>query len=50
MTDMRKNNNAMRVDNHGIQWTTIVLLYTYTESVEEKKYDDEGKEMEKERK
>ena len=27
-----------------------VLLYTYTESVEEKKYDEEGKEMEKERK
>ena len=50
MTDMRKNNNAMRVDNHGIQWTTIVLLYTYTESVGGKKYDDEGKEMEKERK
>ena len=28
----------------------VVLLYTYTESVEEKKYDEEGKEMEKERK
>ena len=26
------------------------ILYTYTESVEEKKYDEEGKEMEKERK
>ena len=26
-----------RVDNHGIQWRGIVLLYTYTESVEEKK-------------
>ena len=40
----------MRVDNHGIQWRGVVLLYTYTESVEEKKYDEEGKEMEKERK
>ena len=53
MTDMRKNNNAMRVDNHGIHGegcATIVLLYTYTESVEEKKYDEEGKEIEKERK
>ena len=50
---MRKNNNAMRVDNHGIQWRGVCnnsLLYTYTESVEEKKYDEEGKELEKERK
>ena len=23
MTDMRKNNNAMRVDNHGIQWRGV---------------------------
>ena len=37
----------MRVDNHGEGCATIVLLYTYTESVEEK---EEGKEMEKERK
>ena len=29
---------------------TIILLYTYTKSVEEKKYDEEGKEMDKERK
>ena len=27
-----------------------VITITYTESVEEKKYDEEGKEMEKERK
>ena len=40
----------MGVDNHGIQWRGVVLLYTYTESVQEKKYDEEGKEMEKERK
>ena len=50
MTDMRKNNNLVGVDNHGIQWRGVVLLYTYTESVEEKKYNEEGKEMEKERK
>ena len=50
MTDMRKNNNLVGVDNHSIQWRGVVLLYTYTESVEEKKYDEEGKEMEKERK
>ena len=42
MTDMRKNNNTMRVDNHGEGCATIVLLYTYTESVKEKKYDEEG--------
>ena len=42
-----KNNNLVGVDNHGIQWRGVVL---YTESVEEKKYDEEGKEMEKERK
>ena len=47
---MRKNNNLVGVDNHGIQWRGVVLLYTYTESVEGKKYDEEGKEMEKERK
>ena len=35
---------------NGEGCATIVLLYTYTESVEEKKYDEEGKEMEKERK
>ena len=29
---------------------TIVLLYSYTESVEKKNYDEEGKEMKKERK
>ena len=46
---MRKNNNAMRVVFNGEGCATIVLLYTYTESVEEEKYD-EGKEMEKERK
>ena len=50
MTDMRKNNNLVGVDNHGIQWRGVGLLYTYTESVEEKKYNEEGKEMEKERK
>ena len=42
--DMRKNNNLVGVDNHGIQWRGVVLLYTYTESVEEKKYNEEGKE------
>ena len=36
MTDMRKNNNAMRVVFNGEGCATIVLLYTYTESVEEK--------------
>ena len=35
---------------NGEGCATIVLLYTYTESVEEKNYDEEGKEMEKERK
>ena len=35
---------------NGEGCATIVLLYTYTESVEEKKYDEEGKEIEKERK
>ena len=43
-----------RVDNSAISMergvATIVLLYTYTESVEEKNYDEEGKEMKKERK
>ena len=39
----------MRVDNHGIQWRGVVLLYTYTESVEEKNMM-KGKEMEKEKK
>ena len=42
-----------RVDNSWYSMegcATIVLLYIYTESVEEKKYDEEGKEMEKERK
>ena len=36
-----------RVDNSWYSMegcATIVLLYTYTESVEEKKYDEEGKE------
>ena len=37
MTDMRKKNNAMRVVFNGEGCATIVLLYTYTESVEEKK-------------
>ena len=49
MTDMRKNNNAMRVVFNGEGCATTVLLYTYTESVG-KKYDEEGKEMEKETK
>ena len=35
---------------NGEECATIVLLYTYTESVEEKNYDEEWKEMEKERK
>ena len=35
---------------NGEGCATIVLLYTYTESVEVKNYDEEGKEMEKERK
>ena len=30
---------------NGEGCATIVLLYTYTESVEKKKYDEEGKEM-----
>ena len=34
-----------RVDN-GEGCVTIVLLYTYTESVESKNYDEDGKEME----
>ena len=40
----------MRVDNHGIQWrvcATIVLLYTYTESVEEKNMGKKWKKKEK---
>ena len=49
MTDMRKNNNAMRVDNHGIQWRGVCNNSFIIESVEEKRYDEEGKEMEKER-
>ena len=40
----------MRVVFNGEGCATIVLLYTYTESVEEKKYGEEGEEMEKERK
>ena len=43
MTDMRKNNNLVGVDNHGIQWRGVVLLYTYTESVEEKNMMKKGK-------
>ena len=43
MTDMRKN-NAMRVDNHSIQWRGGVCnKYTYTESVEEKNMMKKGK-------
>ena len=30
---------------YGIQCATIVLLYTYSELVEEKNYDEEGKEI-----
>ena len=30
---------------NGEGCATIVLLYTYTESVEEKNYDEEGEEM-----
>ena len=26
ITDMRKNNNLVGVDNHGIQWRGVVLL------------------------
>ena len=40
---MRKNNNLVGVDNHGIQWRGVVLLYTYTESVEEKNMMKKGK-------
>ena len=43
MTDMRTNNNLVGVDNHGIQWRGVVLLYTYTESVEEKNMMKKGK-------
>ena len=35
---------------NGEGCATIVLLYTYTESVERKNYDEEGKDMKKERK
>ena len=53
MTDMRKNNNAMRVDNHGIQWRGVCnnsfIMHLHRISGG-KKYDEEGKEMEKERK
>ena len=49
MTDMRKNNNAMRVDNNGEGCATIVLLYTYTESVEEKNMVKKGKKKENEK-
>ena len=35
---------------NGGECATIVLLYTCTESVEEKNYGEEGKEMKKERK
>ena len=35
---------------NGEGCATIVLLYTCTESVEKKNYDEEGKEMEKKRK
>ena len=49
MTDMRNNNNAVRVDNHGIQWRGV-FYYTLTQNQwRKKKYDEEGKEMEKER-
>ena len=27
MTDMRKNNNLVGVDNHGIQWRGVVYLH-----------------------
>ena len=40
----------MGVDNHGIQWRGVVLLYTYTQSVEEKKYDEEGRRKENKKK
>ena len=33
----------MGVDNHGIQWRGVVLLYTYTESVEGKNMMKKGK-------
>ena len=49
MTDMRKNNNAMRLDNHGIQWRGV-CNNTLTQNQWRKKNDEEGKEMEKERK
>ena len=47
MTDMRKNNNTMRIDNHGEGCATIVLLNTYTESVEGKNMMKKGKGKEK---
>ena len=50
MTDMRKNNNLVGVDNHGMQWRGIVLLYTYTESVEEKNMMKKGKKWKTEKK
>ena len=42
MTDMRKNNNAMRVVFNGEGCATIVILYTYTESVEERRRERNG--------
>ena len=47
---MRKNNNLVGVDNHGMQWRGIVLLYTYTESVEEKNMMKKGKKWKTEKK
>ena len=51
MTDMRKNNNAMRVDNHGIQWRGVCnnsfIIPLHRISIY---HDEEGKEIEKERK
>ena len=47
---MRKNNNAMRVEN---QWRGVCnnrFIIHLHRIREEKKYDEEGKEMEKERK
>ena len=50
MTDMRKNNNAMRVDNHGIQWRGVCnnsfIIHLHKISGGKKIW----KEMEKERK
>ena len=50
MTDMRKNNNAMGVDNHGIQWRGVCNNTLTQNQWRKKKYDEEGKEMEKKRK